>query len=131
MGIFSSLFGLKNDPKPERPSTPKIPLAMLEDMFANMRLKSKWNVDGDLLWGYFFTDNDPYKLAPVAKYLSAEGYRIVQTYPTDDDTTHVLHVERIEHHTPHSLYDRNRELETVATSFHIASYDGMDVGAVL
>jgi hypothetical protein len=31
----------------------------LEEMFAGMRAKAPWNVDGPLLWGYFF--NSPEK----------------------------------------------------------------------
>ena len=29
--------------------------AQLEQMFAQMRANAPWNVDGPLLWGYFFT----------------------------------------------------------------------------
>ena len=27
-------------------------------MFANMCADTKWDVDGEMLWGYFFTDTD-------------------------------------------------------------------------
>jgi hypothetical protein len=30
----------------------RIQLAQLEEMFVNMRARTKWNVDGPLLWGY-------------------------------------------------------------------------------
>jgi len=33
-----------------------IPQSQLEDMFDNMRAKTKWNVDGPMLRGYFFMD---------------------------------------------------------------------------
>jgi hypothetical protein len=55
----------------------KITLQDLEDMFANMRAKTKWDVVGDMLWGDFFTEPDPKKLEPVAEHLSRNGYRVV------------------------------------------------------
>jgi Regulator of ribonuclease activity B len=87
-----------------------IPLDKLKEMFADMRTNpgyKKWNVDGPQLWGYFFTDPDSKKLQPVAEYLSSNGYRFVAIYPTDDKSTFFLHVEKVEHHTPESLNQRN------------------------
>ena len=109
---------------------PEIPLSMLKQMFRNMRVKSGWDTSGDLLWGYFFTDPSPEKLHPVAQYLENDGYRVVKVYPTDDGSTTFLPVEKVEHHTPASLHQRNRELRAVAKRFGLASYDGMDVGPV-
>jgi hypothetical protein len=106
-------------------------LQQMEDMFSNMRAKTKWDVDGDMLWGYFFTDLDPKKLERASQHLTQAGYRIVRIYPTDDGSTHVLHVERIEKHTPQTLHARNGELEKLASEFALESYDGMDVGPVL
>lgn len=108
-----------------------ITLEQLNQMFADMRSNpgyKKWGVDGNLLWGYFFTDPNPKKLQPVADYLTKNGYHFVKIYPTDDKTTFFLHVEKIEHHTPESLNKRNHELYKLAERFHIESYDGMDVG---
>ena len=107
-----------------------IPLKMLKQMFKNMRDKSGWDTDAELLWGYFFTDPNPEKLNPIAEHLKNAGYRIVKIYRTDDRSTNFLHVERIEHHTPASLHRRNGELQSLAESFSIESYDGMDVGPV-
>ena len=127
MGLFSFLFGV-GGAEPEKSAKSKIPLEQLEDMFADMRSQTKWNLDGDMLWGYFFTDPDPNKLEPVAKHLSDAGYRVVAIYPNDDRSTHVLHVERIEYHTPKTLHVRNQEFEALAARQRIATYDGMDVG---
>jgi hypothetical protein len=112
------------------PRRPMITLAQLEDMFQNMRAKTKWNVDGDLLWGYFFTDPQPEKLRPVADELTKGGYRFVNLYLARSGKTHVLHVEKVETHTPQSLHERNLEFYRLADKHGIASYDGMDVGPV-
>jgi hypothetical protein len=105
-------------------------LQQLEDMFSNVRAQTKWDVDGEMLWGYFFTDPDPKKLEPVAERLARSGYRVVRIYETDDQSTHFLHVERVEKHTPETLHVRNGEFETLASEFGLECYDGMDVGPV-
>jgi len=108
-----------------------ITLQDLEEMFANMRAKTKWDVDGEMLWGYFFFDPDTNKLERVSQRLIASGYRLVQIYPTDDKSSCVLHVERVEKHTPQSLHARNGEFERLADEFNLECYDGMDVGPVM
>ena len=105
-----------------------ITISQLREMFSNMRTNPKLNMDGPLLWGYFFTDPNPKKLEPLAQELTASGYTLVDVYPTDDKSTYFLHVEKVEHHTPESLDKRNQEFYQLADKYHVESYDGMDVG---
>jgi hypothetical protein len=98
-------------------------------MFDNMSRKTpNWNLNGDLLWGYFFFDEDPERLKSVANELVERGYRLVDIHVTDDASTNVLHVEKVETHTVESLHARNLELYALADEFGLESYDGMDVG---
>ena len=106
----------------------RIPLAQLEEMFENMRAKTKWNVDGPLLWGYFFFDPKEERLQRTAKELDASGYRVVGIQQVSGRQLFRLHVERIEAHTPASLHARNTEFYALAEKQGLASYDGMDVG---
>jgi hypothetical protein len=110
------------------PRRPMITFVQLEDMFQNMRAKTKWNIDGDLLWGYFFADPEPQKLRSLSDELTKAGYRYVDLHLARNGSTHVLHVEKIETHTPQSLHQRNMELYRLAEKYGITSYDGMDVG---
>ncbi len=105
-----------------------IPLSQLREMFDGMSAKTDWAVYGEMLWGYFFTDRDPKKLQDAAAQLSADDYRVVSIYETDDKSTYFLHVERIESHTPETLNVRNKELNQLAEELKIDTYDGMDVG---
>jgi hypothetical protein len=107
-----------------------ITLDQLKDMFASMKQDAPFDADGELLWGYFFTDADKKKLRPVADELVQLGFREVALYRTDDRKTYFLHVERVEKHTPESLHERNTEFYEIAERFGIESYDGMDVGPV-
>ena len=106
-----------------------IELEMLQDMFSGMRANTNWNVDGPMLWGYFFTEPNAEKLEKAATHLTAQGYRFVGIHATDDGSTRVLHVERVEVHSPQTLFERNEELSEVANRFGLDSYDGMDVGS--
>lgn len=105
-----------------------IELGMLEDMFSGMRANTNWNVDGPMLWGYFFTDRSIEKLQSAAAHLTAQGYRFVGIHQTDDGDTRVLHVERVEVHSPQTLFARNEELDELADRFGLDTYDGMAVG---
>lgn len=110
---------------------PRIELAQLETMFTNMRARTPWNVDGPLLWGYFFLDVDAAKLRRLADELRTQGYKLVALSPVDGRPLQRLHMEKVEVHTPQSLHQRNRQLDDLAAQFGVASYDGMDVGPVL
>jgi Regulator of ribonuclease activity B len=106
-----------------------ITLEHLQRMFDGIRSKTKWNLDGPLLWGYFFGDPDTKKLHAAANELTRRGYRLVDVHQTKDQTAYVLHVEKVEHHTLESLNKRNQEFYRLAKEYQLASYDGMDVGS--
>src|SRR4051812_35086360 len=97
---FIALAGCERQQTTAHTKKTMMTLQQMEDMFANMRAKTKWDVDGEMLWGYFFTDPNTNKLERASQHLTTIGYRLVLIYPTDDKSTHVLHVERIEKHTP-------------------------------
>lgn len=106
--------------------------AELETMFENMRTKSKWNVDGDLIWGFFFTDASRKKLEKAAKELGAMDYDFVGIFK-DEETQRFcwLHMEKVETHTVDSIEKRNKELDAFAKKFGLESYDGMDASELL
>lgn len=109
----------------------RIPLADLEAMFADMRSRTRWNVDGPLLWGYYFLDTRRERLSRLAGTLRREGYRVVTLERTSAaPARYQLHVERVELHTAQTLHARNAHFYALATQHGIASYDGMDVGTV-
>lgn len=109
---------------------PRIGLADLERLFANLRVRTAWNVDGPLLWGYFFFDASTDKLERAGAELAAAGYRQVGIEQPPGSLLYRLHVTRVEAHTPASLHARNQELYAFAEKFRLESYDGMDVGPV-
>jgi len=105
----------------------------IEQMFDGIREREQWDLDGPLLWGFFFTAAAPEPLDHAAHELEAAGYRFVEIFSTvpkngDGPETWWLQVERVEHLTLDSLDARNRELAAFATAHDLWSYDGMDVG---
>jgi len=109
---------------------PKISMEQLEKMFADMRTQTHWNIDGPMLWGYYFLDGDRVKLDVLSNVLVGQGYRLVGLQKINGREMWRLHVEKVEVQSPQALYRRDVELEALARKYAIASYDGMDVGPV-
>ena len=129
---FHSYAGDKG--MPEVPGK-SIHIDQLVEMFSNIRESTDWDVSGDMLWGYFFTHNEPRKLEAAKEILVAKGYHFVDIYLSDKDGPNEsdlfwLHVERIETHSPESLDKRNNELYHLAYDLGIDTYDGMDIGPI-
>ncbi|MFL4599835.1 ribonuclease E inhibitor RraB, partial [Stenotrophomonas maltophilia] len=94
----------------------------LEDtrnLFANLRENTDWDINGPLLWGYFFVHSTAEPLQALADHLQAQGYTFVELFeqePEEGDAPfHVLHVERVEIHDEASLDRRNQEFAALAT----------------
>ncbi|MBV6498530.1 MAG: hypothetical protein CJBNEKGG_00753 [Prosthecobacter sp.] len=112
-----------------------ITIDKLEAMFENISETTDWNLNEKMLWGYFFTHREPKALEPIRDELTAEGYRFVDLYQSDDEDQDGpplwwLHVEREEIHTPQSLDQRNDTLYLLAARHGVDSYDGMDIGPI-
>ena len=107
----------------------------LEEMFDSISNQSDWNMNGDMLWGYFFTHHEPSKLEQAKPKLTEKGFTFVDIYLSDKEDEpqpdmYWLHVEKVESHTPQTLDKRNDELYVFAYEFGLDSYDGMDIGPV-
>jgi hypothetical protein len=111
-----------------------IPREQLVEMFDGMRKKTKWNIDGEMLWGYFFFDHDINKLKSIQTILEKQSYKLVSLHEAEKDRQgtgdFVLHVEKIEAHTVDSLNQRNADFDALAANHGVREYDGMDVGPV-
>ncbi len=110
------------DPRAER-------LARLHQMFADAAQKTKWDFKGNLLWGFFFNNPAREPLIPLSRELETKGYRLANIYQDDPKERWWLHVEKIEIHTPESLYERESELRSLIANNGSTVYDGWDVGS--
>jgi hypothetical protein len=120
----------------ESKMTPKshIPREELVQIFDGIRQQTKWNIDGDMLWGYFFIDDGADRLKLIRRELEGQGYRFVDLREVEMDGKktgqYMLHVEKVETHNIDSLDTRNGELDALAAKHGVKEYDGMDVGPV-
>ena len=100
----------------------------LQFSFSEIR-KAGWNPDGDLLWGYFFIDNDPQKFDALRIRLEQMGFSFVDISELDEDDQpsgeHMLHVEKVETHGPLSLAKRNVEFTDLALEYGVRMMGGM------
>lgn len=124
-------------PKEEHTVKPRshIPREQLKQIFDGIRLQTKWNMDGEMLWGYFFVDREPERLKRLQQQLETTGYRFVDLHEVEKEGSKtgdfMLHVERVETHDVDSLDTRNGELDALAAEYGVREYDGMDVGPVI
>ncbi len=108
----------------------KIARDVIEKLFKDMRKDKSIDVNGPLLWGYFFNDPDVDKLETSAKELETLGYEYVGIYSNEEETDFALHVQKVETHTIDSLMALNETFYAFAKAHNIEAYDGMDVGRV-
>jgi hypothetical protein len=102
----------------------------LRDMFSQIRIQTKWNIDGDMRWGYFFAAPDAKSLQAPGEELKKMGYQVMSINPTDEKNAYWLHVEKVEKHSPDSLSKRANELRILASKYKSVEYDGVDVTPV-
>ena len=74
-----------------------------------------------------FLLRDKTGLDKVWSALDGQGYKLVRLEEVKDESTYILHVEKVEQHSVDSLLKRNAELSALASSNGV-EYDGMDVG---
>ena len=97
--------------------------------FEAMR-KNPWDLNGDLLWSYFFTNEAKWPLEFDAQVLRIVGYKTVDIYHDETKDFWWLHVERVERLTLDSMAGRNVRLTWLGKLFGGSVYDGWDVGQV-
>ena len=101
----------------------------------NMKQRGECRFDIDQLcrWSFFMVDHDREKLTLAGRHLESEGYEIVGFLDPSEESERqeiYLRFDKVECHTPETLFKRNDELYGIARQFELEDYDGMDVGAV-
>ena len=95
--------------------------------------QARFDIDQLCRWSYFMIDADREKLTKAGRFLETRGFDVVgflEPSPEDKKKLIYLRFDRVEQHTPESLFARNEELYGIARDFQLEDYDGMDVGAV-
>lgn len=111
-------------------------LESINEIFNTARTEDKWNIEGEMLYSYYFVDTSVEKLEKLGLKLEADGYDFLDIFELGDEETdestgeYLLHIDKVEIHTPESLAERNVEFQRLANEYEIASYDGWEFGEV-
>lgn len=109
-------------------------LESIREIFETARAEDGWNTDEEMLYSYFFVDTDVDKLEKLGLDLEQQGYDFIDIFELGDEETdeptgeYLLHIDKVESHTPESLAQRNVEFQNLADEYGIASYDGWEFG---
>src|SRR4051812_38095296 len=106
----------------------------IREIFETARTEDGWNLEEEMLYSYYFVDTDVDKLEKLGLDLERKGYDFIDIFELGDEDTdkptgeYLLHIDKLEIHTPESLAARNVEFQNLANEYEIASYDGWEFG---
>jgi len=125
LALGSSARATRHAPPPEDSC---IDEERLTKTLKNIRKETKWQLEGPMLWGYFFLDDDLPRLTKVLEELERDGYRFVEIIARKSSRgTFLLHVQRVEALSADALRKRNQTFCALADRMGMRSYEGMEV----
>ncbi|HEY0050550.1 MAG TPA: ribonuclease E inhibitor RraB [Pyrinomonadaceae bacterium] len=111
-------------------------LETIKEIFAQAKQEDNWNLDEPMLYSFYFVDESVDKLEKLGLKLEADGYDFIDIFELGDEETNVstgeylLHIDKVEIHTPESLAERNVAFQKLADEYEIETYDGWEFGEV-
>ena len=108
----------------------------IKKIFNDAKTQDNWNLDEEMLFSYYFVDKSVDKLEKLGLKLEADDYDFVDIFELGDEKTdestgeYLLHIDKVEIHTPESLAQRNVEFAKLAEEYEIKTYDGWEFGEV-
>ena len=109
-------------------------LAGIKEIFDEAKAEDNWDMSEPMLFSFYFVDKSVEKLEKLGLKLESDGYDFVDVFELGDEATdestgeYLLHIDRVETHTPESLAQRNVEFQRLADEYEIAVYDGWEFG---
>ena len=108
----------------------------INQIFEEAAREDHWNVAEEMLYSYYFVDEDAENLEKLGLKLEADDYDFIGIFELGDDDTeeptgeYLLHIDKVEIHTPESLAQRNVEFQKLAGEYSIKTYDGWEFGEI-
>lgn len=108
----------------------------IEKIFLDAKSEDGWDMSEPMLYSFYFVDESVDKLEKLGLKLEADGYDFVDVFELGDEKTDestgefLLHIDRVETHTPESLAQRNVEFAKLAEEYELKTYDGWEFGEV-
>lgn len=107
----------------------------IREIFETARTEDGWDMNEEMLYSFYFIDTDAEKLDSLGNDLEKRGFDYIDVFEVGDEETqkptgeYLLHIDKIETHTPESLAERNVEFQQLADE-HEIQYDGWEFGEV-
>ena len=111
-------------------------LESIREIFETARTEDGWNPEAEMLYSYFFIDKDAEKLETLGLDLEKQGFDFIDIFELAEEESgeatgeYLLHIDKVEIHTPDSLAARNVEFQKMANEYELDSYDGWEFGEV-
>lgn len=108
----------------------------IKKIFADAKREDGWNLDEEMLYSFYFVDESVDKLEKLGLKLEGDGFDFVDIFELGDEQTdestgeYLLHIDKVEIHTPESLAQRNVEFAKLAEEYKLKTYDGWEFGEV-
>ena len=106
----------------------------IREIFETARREDGWNPEEEMLYSYYFIGKNVEKLETLGLDLEKQGYDFIDIFELGDEETdeptgeYLLHIDKVESHTPDTLATRNVEFQSLAGEYEIESYDGWEFG---
>lgn len=107
----------------------------IREIFDTARREDNWNPEEEMLYSFYFIDRDVDKLEEIGLELEGKGYDFIDIFELGEEGTdeptgdYLLHIDKIEVHTPESLAAQNVEFQNLADERGVA-YDGWEFGEI-
>ncbi len=114
----------------------KSQLEGITEIFETAKREDGWDMSGEMLYSFYFVDESIEKLNNLGEKLEADGYDFIGVFELGDEETdeptgeYLLHIDKVETHTPESLAERNVEFQNLTDDYEIETYDGWEFGEV-
>lgn len=108
----------------------------IKQIFDDAKREDNWDLSEEMLYSFYFVDENVDKLEKLGLKLEEDGYDFVDIFELGDDETdestgeYLLHIDKVEIHTPESLAQRNVEFAELAEEYELKTYDGWEFGEV-
>ena len=108
----------------------------IKEIFTDAKTEDGWNLNEEMLYSFYFVDENVEKLEKLGLKLEADGYDFVDIFELGDEETekstgeYLLHIDKTEVHTPETLAVRNVEFAALAQEYELKTYDGWEFGEV-
>ena len=109
-------------------------LEEINQIFEEAKREDNWQLDEPMLYTYYFVDTNVDRLEKLGDHLQEQGYDFVDIFELGDEETNestgefLLHIDKVEVHTPETLAQRNVEFALLAEEYEVETYDGWEFG---